>query len=47
VHPSHVFEATNGRTPPSAHNRYLDVWFQLGLVGALLFAALVIVTLTL
>ncbi|MEP6480433.1 MAG: O-antigen ligase family protein [Rhodoglobus sp.] len=44
IQPFQIFELGNGGTPPSALNGYLDVWFQLGLVGFFLFAALVWLT---
>lgn len=36
----------NGVRQLQAHNAWLDVWFQLGVIGVILFAALVLSTLT-
>ncbi|GAA1226923.1 O-antigen ligase family protein [Rhodoglobus aureus] len=38
--PFTAFGNFGGRVPGSAHNAYLDVWFQLGLVGFLIFVGL-------
>ncbi len=38
--PFTAFGNFGGRVPDSAHNAYLDVWFQLGLVGFLIFLGL-------
>ncbi|WP_341954157.1 O-antigen ligase family protein [Salinibacterium sp. TMP30] len=38
--PFTAFGNFGGRVPDSAHNAYLDVWFQLGLVGFLIFVGL-------
>ncbi|EPR77590.1 Exopolysaccharide production protein [Leifsonia rubra CMS 76R] len=38
--PFTAFANFGGRVPDSAHNAYLDVWFQLGLVGFLIFVGL-------
>ncbi len=38
--PFTAFGNFGGRVPGSAHNAYLDVWFQLGLVGFLIFIGL-------
>lgn len=38
--PFTAFGNFGGRVPSSAHNAYLDVWFQLGLVGFLIFIGL-------
>ncbi|CAN5166389.1 hypothetical protein BH11ACT5_BH11ACT5_14990 [soil metagenome] len=40
VQPFPAFTATNGAVPGSALNAYLDVWFQLGLIGAVIFVGL-------
>lgn len=34
-----------GMPVPSAHNAWLDVWFQLGIIGVLVFAPIVMLTL--
>lgn len=44
LQPFQVFTAVRGQTPSSALNGYLDIWFQLGLVGIFLFAALALLT---
>jgi O-antigen ligase len=41
VQPFPAFSIAGQREPASALNAYLDVWFQLGLVGVFLFAVLV------
>lgn len=41
VQPFLLFDTAIGRVPGSALNAYLDVWFQLGLVGFALFIGLV------
>lgn len=46
VQPFPAFAIAGQREPNSALNAYLDVWFQLGLVGLLLFVGLVILTFT-
>ena len=46
VQPFPVFAIAGQREPNSALNAYLDVWFQLGLIGLLLFLGLVILTFT-
>ncbi len=45
VEPFASLDTKAGMPVPSAHNAWLDVWFQLGLVGVLAFAALVVLTL--
>jgi len=46
VQPFPVFAIAGQREPTSALNAYLDVWFQLGLIGILVFIGLVILTFT-
>jgi len=46
VQPFPAFAIAGQREPNSALNAYLDVWFQLGLIGLLLFVGLVILTFT-
>ncbi|HPU04366.1 MAG TPA: O-antigen ligase family protein [Rhodoglobus sp.] len=46
VQPFPVFAIAGQREPNSALNAYLDVWFQLGLIGLLLFLGLVVLTFT-
>jgi O-antigen ligase len=46
VQPFPVFAIAGQREPTSALNAYLDVWFQLGLIGLLLFLGLVVLTFT-
>lgn len=45
VEPFKGLDTKAGLPVPSAHNAWLDVWFQLGIIGLLLFAPLVILTL--
>ncbi|MBH0129627.1 O-antigen ligase family protein [Salinibacterium sp. NK8237] len=40
VAPYLAFGSFDSRVPDSAHNAYLDVWFQLGVVGFLIFVGL-------
>ncbi len=40
VQPFPLFATAGGRVPGSALNAYLDVWFQLGLIGFVLFVGL-------
>jgi O-antigen ligase len=40
IAPFTAFGNFGARVPASAHNAYLDVWFQLGLVGFLIFVGL-------
>jgi len=40
VEPYTAFGSYGARVPDSAHNAYLDVWFQLGLVGFVIFIGL-------
>ncbi|MBH0116113.1 O-antigen ligase family protein [Salinibacterium sp. NG253] len=40
VAPYLAFRSFDSRVPDSAHNAYLDVWFQLGVVGFLIFVGL-------
>lgn len=44
IQPFQLFTVSRGQTPTSALNGYLDIWFQLGLVGIFLFAALALLT---
>ncbi|MGV8884412.1 MAG: O-antigen ligase family protein [Microbacteriaceae bacterium] len=44
--PFPAFDAFTGRVPTSALNAYLDVWFQLGLVGFAIFVGLLGLTFT-
>jgi O-antigen ligase len=46
VQPFPLFAIAGGREPSSGLNAYLDVWFQLGLVGAVIFGGLVVLTFT-
>lgn len=46
VQPFPVFAVSGEREPTSAVNAYLDVWFQLGLVGIFVFIVLVLLTFT-
>ena len=46
VQPFPVFAVPGEREPTSAVNAYLDVWFQLGLVGIFVFIVLVLLTFT-
>lgn len=46
VQPFPAFALPGEREPNSALNAYLDVWFQLGLIGLLLFVGLVVLTFT-
>lgn len=41
VQPFPLFANPDGRVPSTALNAYLDVWFQLGLVGLVIFVGLV------
>lgn len=45
VKPFKGLDTKAGMPVPSAHNAWLDVWFQLGIIGVLVFAPLVILTL--
>lgn len=45
VKPFEGLDTKAGLPVPSAHNAWLDVWFQLGIIGLLLFAPLVLLTL--
>jgi len=45
VKPFDGLDTKAGLPVPSAHNAWLDVWFQLGIIGVLVFAPLVILTL--
>lgn len=45
VEPFAGLDTKAGLPVPSAHNAWLDVWFQLGIIGVLVFAPLVILTL--
>lgn len=45
VEPFKGLDTKAGLPVPSAHNAWLDVWFQLGIVGVLVFAPLVVLTL--
>lgn len=45
VKPFEGLDTKAGLPVPSAHNAWLDVWFQLGIVGVLVFAPLVVLTL--
>lgn len=45
VEPFDGLDTKAGLPVPSAHNAWLDVWLQLGLVGVLVFAPLVVLTL--
>ena len=45
VEPFASLDMKDGLPVPSAHNAWFDVWFQLGLIGLLAFAALVFLTL--
>lgn len=45
VKPFKGLDTKAGMPVPSAHNAWLDVWFQLGIIGLLVFAPLVILTL--
>lgn len=45
VPPFDRIDTKAGLPVPSAHNAWLDVWFQLGIVGVLVFAPLVVLTL--
>lgn len=44
VPPFDDIDTQAGLAVPSAHNAWLDVWFQLGIVGMLVFAPLVMLT---
>lgn len=44
VEPFSSLDTKAGLAVPSAHNAWLDVWFQLGIVGVLVFAPLVVLT---
>lgn len=44
VAPFKGLDTKAGLPVPSAHNAWLDVWFQLGIVGVLVFAPLVVLT---
>lgn len=46
VQPFPAFEIPGEREPSAAYNAYLDAWFQLGLVGATIFVALVLLAFT-
>lgn len=46
VQPFPVFAIAGQREPNSALNAFLDVWFQLGLIGLLVFVGLVVLTFT-
>ncbi len=46
VMPFPIFAISGEREPTSAVNAYLDVWFQLGLIGLVLFVGLVLLTFT-
>jgi O-antigen ligase len=46
IQPFPAFATAGEREPTSAVNAYLDVWFQLGLVGIFIFAVLVLLTFT-
>ncbi len=46
VTPFPIFAISGEREPTSAVNAYLDVWFQLGIVGLALFVGLVLLTFT-
>ncbi len=45
VKPFKGLDTKAGLPVPSAHNAWLDVWFQLGIVGLLVFAPIVVLTL--
>ncbi|CAG7621852.1 hypothetical protein LEUCIP111803_02457 [Leucobacter soli] len=45
VAPFEGLDTKAGLPVPSAHNAWLDVWFQLGIIGILVFAPLVVLTL--
>jgi O-antigen ligase len=45
VEPFKGLDTKAGLPVPSAHNAWLDVWFQLGIIGVLVFAPLVVLTL--
>lgn len=45
IEPFASLDTKVGLPVPSAHNAWLDVWFQLGLLGVLVFAPLVVLTL--
>ncbi len=45
VAPFKGLDTKAGLPVPSAHNAWLDVWFQLGIIGVLVFAPLVVLTL--
>ena len=46
IMPFPIFAISGERDPTSAVNAYLDVWFQLGIVGLAIFVGLVLLTLT-
>lgn len=46
VQPFPAFDIIGQREPTSALNAYIDVWFQLGLVGTFIFAVLALLTFT-
>ena len=46
VTPFPIFTIPGEREPTSAVNAFLDVWFQLGLVGLVIFVGLVVLTFT-
>lgn len=46
VQPFPAFVIAGQREPTSALNAYLDVWFQLGLVGLFIFLVLIVLTFT-
>jgi O-antigen ligase len=46
IQPFPAFTVIGEREPTSAVNAYLDVWFQLGLVGIFIFIVLVLLTFT-
>lgn len=45
IPPFNTLQKAGGVQPPHAHNAWLDLWLQLGVIGVVIFAALVLATL--
>ncbi len=45
IAPFDTFKKAGGVQPPHAHNAWLDVWLQLGIIGLTVFGALILTTL--